>query len=490
MSPTLAALERQIEGRARPTPRVLQFGQGGFLRAFLDWKIDLINARGGLDWGVVVVRSLERGDAPSLNDQDGLYTVLTRGVDATGRPVSEPRVVACVRREIEAGADWPGVLALARNPDIAVVASNTTEAGLVYQASAYDAAPPASFPAKAARLLHERWLALGEQNTGWRFLPCELVERNGEILQELVLRHAEDWGLCTAFLRWVAEDNVFYNTLVDRIVPGFPRDEAAQLEAALGYGDPLLVAAEQYHLLVIERRPGQPEPLPPLASWDEGSVVVEDVAPYRQRKVALLNGGHTALCPLALIAGVDTVGEAVRSEAGQAFLRGLFDEEVIPSLGAPAESLRAYGEDVLRRFANPFIRHYWRDISLNGLAKFKVRNLGPLLAYMERENRAPPRLSLALAAWLVVYLGRFPTASACPPRDSEAVLAKLRAIGAHEGAEAQVSAFLADVELWGVSLDRPALRQAVTQGYQALASGPFAFHQLADLDGLNAAGSE
>jgi tagaturonate reductase len=480
MTALIKALERQLDGRPRPTPRVLQFGQGNFLRAFLDWKIDLINARGGLDWGVVIVRSLARGAAPSLNDQDGLYTVLTRGVDSTGEAVSQPHVVACVRRELEAGADWLEILALARHPDIAVVASNTTDAGIVYQPCAYDAAPPASFPAKVARLLHERWLALGEHETGWRFLPCELIERNGEVLQDLVLRHADDWGLPAAFLRWVAEDNAFYNTLVDRIVPGFPRDEAEILAAALGYQDPFLVAAEQYHLLVIERRSVQPEPLPPLAAWDDGSVVVEDVTPFRQRKVALLNGGHTALCPLALIGVVETVGEAVRSAAGEAFLRGLFEQEIIPFLDLPADSLREFAEDVLRRFANPFIRHYWRDISLNGLAKFRVRNLPSLLAYLEREGAPPPRLSLSLAAWLTLYLGRFPAAESCPPRDSEAVLARLRAIGGHARSEEIVSAFLADTELWGSSLDRPALRQAVLGHFEALSSGPFDFGKLAN----------
>lgn len=475
-----------LGGRPRPTPRVLQFGEGNFLRAFVDWKIDRINEAAGLDWGVVVVRPIAGGTPHSLNAQDGLYTVLSRGVDETGAKVSEARVIGCVRREICAHGAWSEVLAEARNPEITVVISNTTDAGIAYVPGvAYADDPPVSFPAKMTRLLHERWKAFkGAAAGGWQILACELIDHNGDELRRIVLRHAHEWRLEPAFVAWVETANAFYNTLVDRIVPGYPRAEADALRAELGYDDPLMTATELFHAFIIERKPGMPPLRLPLAEHDTGTVVVPDVTPYKTRKVAILNGAHTGLCPLALLAGVPTVGEAVASEAGAKFIARLLADEVMPFLTLPKAELDSFADAVLRRFANPYIHHLWYDISLNGLVKYQTRNLERLQAYIDRHGRPAPLMTLSLAAWLAFYLGRFPGAEALPPRDAPEIVAKVAAVGALDdgsaaGRTAMVAAYLSETAFWGRSIDTPVLRGAVVAAFARLTDAPFGFDDLA-----------
>lgn len=477
-----------LAGRPRPTPRILQFGEGNFLRAFFDWKVDRMNEAAGTDWGVVVVRPIAGGNPHTLDEQDGLYTVLSRGIDEAGAVVSEARVVAAIRREIAAHGAWDEVLALARDPAITVVVSNTTDAGIAYVSTvAYTDAPPVSFPAKMTRLLHERWKAFdGAIEAGWQMLACELIDHNGDELRRIVLQHAAEWGLEPAFISWVETANSFYNTLVDRIVPGFPRAEADELRAQLGYDDLFMAAAELFHFFVIERKPEQPALRLPLADHDAGTIVVPDVTPYKARKVAILNGAHTGLCPLALISGVETVGEAVNSPAGAAFLDELLGEEVAPFLTLDKADLAAFAAAVRRRFANPYIRHLWYDISLNGLVKFQTRNLDRLLAHIERHGRPGRLMTLSLAAWLVFYLGRFPGSTKLPPRDSAEILAKISAIGALDdgsaaGRVAMISAYLAEPAFWGRSIDTAVLRDAVAADFARLTDTPLVFDRLGEV---------
>jgi tagaturonate reductase len=467
----------QLKGRTRPTPRILQFGEGNFLRAFVDWKIDRMNEKAASDWGVVVVRPIAGGNPHTLNEQDGLYTVLTRGVADDGSTVSEARLVACVRQELAGHEDWSTVLEQAHNPDITVVISNTTDAGIAYVAGvAYGDMPPISFPAKMARLLHERWKHFdGKPESGWQMIACELIDHNGDELRRIVLQYAEEWKLEAAFIAWVKEHNAFYNTLVDRIVPGYPKADAEKLEAELGYKDLFMTVGEYFHFFVIERQAGQPALRLPLATYDEHTVVVEDATPYKARKVAILNGAHTALCPLALIAGVMTVGETVRTPAGTLFLDRLLKEEVIPFLALPKAELETFAEAVLRRFSNPFLQHQWYDISLNGLVKYQARNLPRLLAYSERFGKPAPLMTLSLAAWLVFYLGRYPGAASLPPRDAADILAKVKAIGALDdgtaaGREKMIAAYLSESAFWGASIDTPAVRKAVTADFTKLST--------------------
>ncbi|MBS1168136.1 MAG: uxaB [Proteobacteria bacterium] len=477
-----------LKGRPRPRARILQWGEGNFLRAFVDWKIDRMNEAGGLDWGVVIVRPIAGGNPHWLNEQDGLYTVLSRGVADDGAKVSEARVVGSVLKEIGAYQHWDEVLALARSPEITVVISNTTDAGIAYVPTVkYDDAPPASFPAKMTRLLHERWKAFaGKPEAGWQMIACELIDHNGDELRRIVLRHAEEWHLEPAFIAWVKEANAFYNTLVDRIVPGYPKADAEAIERELGYSDRFMTTGELFHFFVIERQPGQPELRLPLATYDPDTIVVPDATPYKARKVAILNGAHTALCALSLISGVETVGEAVTTPVGARFLDRLLAEEVVPFLTLPKDELQAFADSVLRRFANPYIRHLWYDISLNGLVKYQTRDLDRLLAYMDRHGKPAPLMTLSLAAWLAFYLGRFKGAEAYPPRDAPEIVTKVKAIGALDdgspkGQEAMVSAYLNETAFWGRSIDTPALRAAVLADFEALTAEPMSFDRLGAL---------
>ncbi len=462
----------------RPRARILQFGGGNFLRGFLDWKVEGMNRAAGTDWGIIVLRSLGGVADSALNAQDGLYTVLARGLGADGQPVSDVRVVGAVLREISCQTDWPRVLELAANPEIEVVVSNTTESGIAHDPGADPAdAPPASFPAKLAVLLHHRWQAGAP---GWQVIPCELTDKVGDLLAGLVRRHAADWGWPQAFLDWLGRACSFHNTLVDRIVTGRPRGDLAAIESRLGYADPCLITTEPFHFLAIEQRPDQPPIRLPLADFDDGTLVTPDVTPWKLRKVALLNGAHTALCPLALIAGIPTVGAAMGDPAGRAFLVRLMQEEIKPFLNLPGPDLDRFAAEVLNRFANPFIAHAWHDISLNAVSKIRQRNLDRMAAYHARHGAPAPLFSLSLAAWLVFYLGRFPGAAQLPPRDTPETLARIAALQPLQGL-ALVRAWLGDTTLWGRSLDLPDLRATVLHHVEALSERPF---RLADWPGL------
>ena len=282
------------------------------------------------------------------------------------------------------------------------------------------------------------------------------------------------------------EANAFYNTLVDRIVPGYPRADAEAIERELGYTDRFMTTGELFHFFVIERQPGQPELRLPLATHDPDTVVVPDATPYKARKVAILNGAHTALCALSLISGAATVGEAVTTKVGAKFLDRLLNEEVIPFLSLPRDELQTFADAVLRRFANPYIRHLWYDISLNGLVKYQTRDLDRLTAYLDRHGRPAPLMTLALASWLVFYLGRFKGSEAHPPRDAAEIIAKVKAIGAlddgtDKGREAMVAAYLGESAFWGKSIDTPQLRAAVIADFAELTAEPMSFTRLGKL---------
>ncbi len=469
-------------------PRILQFGGGNFLRGFIDVMVDQVNERVNGDWGIVIVRAIADGKNGSLNEQDGLYTVIERGLDAEGNAVSRPRIVKSVLEEKFANTQWNDVLALARNPDIEIVTSNATDAGVIFDSNAtYAGTPPGPYPANLTRLLHERWKALGDNpDSGWQILPCELIDHNGEELSRIVMQYADAWELEPDFKNWVKDANVFYNTLVDRIVPGFPRGEDEALRAELGYEDRYMTVAELFCFLAVEQKPDQPDFKLPLADHDTGTIITRDVTQYKARKVSILNGAHTALCPLALIGGVETVVEAMEHPAGRAFLQTLFDNEIIPFVSLPKDELESFAADTLRRFSNPFVRHRWHDISLNGLAKFRVRNLDNLLAYGDRSGVSAPLMSLSLAAWLAFYLGRFAGAAELSPRDDQKTLSMVNEYGklddgSVEGVRAMVSGFLSEAALWGRSIDTPLLREDVATWFETITAKPFSMDVLGEL---------
>ena len=385
--------------------KFLQFGQGNFMRGFFDWQIDLLNERSGLNAGVVVVRPRGGSGSPLLDVQDGLFTTVVRGLDESGTPVSEYRTIACVQREINPATMYGDYLALAQLPELRFIVSNTTEAGIaINDSDAFGDAPPSSFPAKLARLLFDRYTYFnGSADKGVVLLPCELIEQNGPALKAAVLHFARLWQLGAGFAAWIESACTFCSTLVDRIVTGYPEDAAA-IEADLGYSDQFLVAAEHYYLFVIEGPAWLAEELK-LAGAKLNIELVDDITPYKKRKVGILNGGHTALVPVALLAGLETVGQAVNDEQIGGYLADTLNEEIIPALPLPQDELQQFARDVLLRFRNPYIQHRLASIALNSWSKFAARIAPQLLRYVEVQGQLPQRLVLALAATIRLYRG-------------------------------------------------------------------------------------
>ncbi|MBE0335259.1 tagaturonate reductase [Paenibacillus sp. 23TSA30-6] len=387
--------------------RVLQFGEGNFLRAFVDWQFDKMNKLADWNTGVVIVQPQAGGLVEKLNEQDGLYTVILEGMK-DGQAVKEHTVVECVTRGLNPyGSDWSEYEALSQKPELRFVVSNTTEAGIAYgPEDRLEDRPQNSFPGKLAALLYKRFQFFnGDPGKGLVIIPCELIDRNGDALKEIVLKYADQWKLGAEFTAWLEEANTFCNSLVDRIVPGYPKDRITEIQAELGYKDSLVVVGEQYHLWVIEGPQWLKKELPAhLAGLNV--LIVDDMAPYRTRKVRILNGAHTALTPVAYLYGLDTVGQAVEHDVVGAFIQSLIREEVIPTLDSPATELNVYADDVVERFHNPYVSHYVMSIALNSVSKFKTRNLPSLLQYVEQHKALPAKTVFSLASLFVFYRGK------------------------------------------------------------------------------------
>ncbi|MCL6633640.1 MAG: tagaturonate reductase [Alicyclobacillus herbarius] len=439
--------------------RIIQFGEGNFLRGFADWLIDELNERGHFGGRIVVVAPRRTGAAnvARLNAQDGLYTVWLRGL-ADGAVVDEARVVASVSRGLDPYADWTQILRLAETPEIDILISNTTERGLVYTEEAYRPnETPESFPAKVTAYLYHRYQHFaGDPAAGLTLIPCELVDDNGDLLRELVLRHAAAWRLPAGFSEWVNTANRFCHTLVDRILPGYPAAaEAEALFVRVGYTDELLTVGEPYHLWAISGDPQLAQRWP-LAECGFNVHMTDDVTPFRLQKVRILNGLHTAMSALALLAGKRTVGDVMTDADFAAFVEKLAFREIIPAIAAPSlpeATLQAFARQVLERFRNPFLEHELHSITLNTLAKTRVRLVPTLTAYVERQGELPQRLVLALAGLLLYYPAA--RAKGWPIRDDEAQVQSLLDVWGQEselGLEAVVERLLADTRLWGADL--------------------------------------
>lgn len=385
--------------------RVLQFGQGNFLRGFVDWQLDVLNERCSMDLGVVIVRPTSRSTAPSLDTQGGCYTTVLRGLDAQGELQTQVREITCVQRELDLAVHFAEYLALARSPDIRWVVSNTTEAGIaIGHSERYADQPPQSFPAKLTRWLHERYTHFqGDTTKGVVLLPCELIEDNGPALRLAVQHYCSLWQLSPEFEAWLDESCYFCSTLVDRIVTGYPTEEMTQLQRELGYQDDFLVAGELYHYWGI-KAPAWVRRELPLERAGLNVHWVDDSAPIRLRKVAILNGAHTLLAAVGLLAGIDTVGQAVSDPDLGPFLHATLWEEIIPVLPFPEAESRAYAEDVLRRFGNPHIQHQLTAIALNMESKCLARLLPQIIRFQQIRGCLPPRLVLTLAAAMQVLV--------------------------------------------------------------------------------------
>ncbi|MEZ4776262.1 MAG: tagaturonate reductase [Bacteroidia bacterium] len=390
-----------------PLPvRVLQFGEGNFLRAFVDWIIHRMNQQLNFQSGVSVVQPIAQGMTDMLSAQDGLYTLYLNGIK-NGTAVSEHEVIDCIQRAVNPYTDFVAYLAEAENPDLRFIFSNTTEAGIAFNAEdQLTDAPPASFPGKLTVLLYHRYRHFsGDKDKGCIIIPCELIEKNGETLRDILLQIADHWKLEEGFSKWLTESNTFCNTLVDRIVPGYPRNRIAEIQAELGYEDNLVVEGEQFHLWVIEG-PAAAHAEFPADKAGLNVLFTDDMTPYRTRKVRILNGAHTVMVPVAYLYGQEAVRESVEHPVLGQFIKKAIFEEIIPTLDLPKEELVQFAEDVIDRFRNPFIHHLLLSISLNSVSKFKTRVLPSLLEYVARKGQLPQRLVFSLAATIVFYRGK------------------------------------------------------------------------------------
>jgi len=441
--------------------RILQFGEGNFLRAFVDHFIDVLNEKTGFNGKIVVSQMTQRGRSAELNAQEGLYTLCLRGL-RDGAPLSEKRVISAISRAIDPYKDYAALIGCAKNPDLKYIVSNTTEAGIRFDAAdRFDDAPPAAFPARLTRLLFERWRAFaGAAGSGFVILACELNDNNGRLLRECVEKYIDLWGLPGEFARWVREENRFLSTLVDRIVTGYPAKEADALAAELGYEDKLLDAGEIFALWIIE---GEPSLFADLRFREAGLPVetVKDLGPYKTRKVRVINGAHTSTVLGAYLAGENIVRECMGDPVIGPFMRGAVFEEIIPTLDMAESELVPFAEAALERFSNPFIDHRLLDISLNSVSKWRSRILPSLKGYAEKFGRLPERLTFSLAALLRFYTVRAGTSDApvgiraegeYPIRDEAAVLAFCRSIAALPNGE-YTRAFLGNVDFWGEDLN-------------------------------------
>lgn len=445
-----------INKKKRPI-KVLQFGEGNFLRAFVEWILQNANDQGLIDTNVAVVQPLEIGRVKELSEQDGLYTLYLQGLQ-NGEVISQKSVIDVLDDFINPYTDYQHYLEYAKSEELCFIISNTTEAGIVLDAKDTNLAEcPNSFPGKLLALLYKRYQHFqGNSNKGLIIIPCELIDHNGSELKRVINELAQISQLESGFITWLNEANHFCDTLVDRIVPGYPRNEIEAMTKELGYLDHSIIKGEIFHLWVIQGSQEVAKELP-INGAGLNVLFVDDLTPYKERKVRILNGAHTALVPVAYLYGIDTVKESVEDPVVGAFLKNLIFEEIVPTLDLPKEELDQFAKDVLERFKNPFIRHELLSIALNATTKYKTRNLPSVLGYIQKTGELPKRLLFSLAAMLVFFRGERDSV-AIPLQDNPEFLEMYQNLwasydGSVESVEKIVEAFLGRTSHWEVSLD-------------------------------------
>jgi tagaturonate reductase len=450
------------------TERIIQFGEGNFLRAFANWMIHEMNKKANFDAGVVVVQPINQGLIKMLNDQDGLYTLYLNGIK-NGEAISEHEIIDCIQRGINPYENYADYLAIAENPALRFVISNTTEAGISYNADdALNDAPQSSYPGKLTALLYKRFQTFdGASDKGLIIIPCELIDKNGDNLKRIVLQYTDDWNLGSAFVEWINEDTIFCNTLVDRIVPGYPRDKIDAITDELGYKDNLVVEGEQFHLWVIEGPASVKEEIP-AEICGLNIVFTDNMEPYRTRKVRILNGAHTTLVPVGYLYGIDKVRESLEDKVVGNYLKDTIFNEICPTLDLSKEELDQFSNDVLDRFRNPFLEHALISISLNSTSKFKTRVLPSVLEYINRKNALPKGLLFSLAALIAFYKGNR-NGESFAIKDDQNALDFFATQWATGDLKAIAKATLKNTDFWGTDLTQfDGLLDTVTANLEAI----------------------
>lgn len=385
--------------------KVLQFGEGNFLRAFVDYWFDLANEKAGWNGKCALVQPIKAGLAEMINEQEGLYTLYLRG-SKKGEKIDERRVISSVSRCLNPYVqdDYKAMMDIAASDDLEIIVSNTTEAGITYDPSCNrDDCPPSSFPAKLTQILYHRYQA---GKPGIIMLACELIDNNGKELLKCVNQYIDQWGLDDGFRNYVNEDCTFCGSLVDRIVPGRIRDpqEVEGLEQKHGYQDPILDVGEVFGVWVIEGSEALNDRLPfRKAGLEDKVFVTPDMSPYKKRKVRILNGAHTGFVLGAYLAGENIVRDCMGDEVIRGFMNKMLYDEVIPTLPLDKEDLMQFAAAVQDRFNNPFVDHELMSISLNSTSKWKARNMPSFLEYIKEKGELPVCLTMSLAAYIAFY---------------------------------------------------------------------------------------
>ena len=391
--------------------RVLQFGEGNFLRAFVDYFIDMMNEKAGFNSKVVLVQPIANKEGgfklnEVINSQDGLYDLYLRGFQ-DGKKVNDKRIISCVSRCLNVYSDYQAVMDCASNPDLRFIVCNTTEAGIAYDESCkYEDCPASTYPAKLTKFMHERFLKFGNQKgKGFIILACELIDDNGKKLEEYVLKYAQDWNLGEEFINWIKEENIFCSTLVDRIVTGYPRNEAEQINNENGYIDNIIDTGEVFGFWVIEGPQSIKDEFP-CEKAGLPILICDDHKPYKQRKVRILNGAHTSFVLGAYEAGQHIVRDCMHDEVISSFMNKTLFDEVIPTLTLSKEDCEQFAASVIDRFKNPFIDHQLLSISLNSTSKWKARVMPSLLGYVKKYNKLPECITASFAFYIKFYQGQ------------------------------------------------------------------------------------
>ena len=449
----MQALNNTTAPKRTYTERILQFGEGNFLRAFVDWIVQQMNERANFDSSVVVVQPIKEGMVSALKEQDCLYHVNLQGLNR-GEVFNSFERIDVLSRALNPYKEREEFVCLAEHPDIRFVVSNTTEAGIHFDPTCrMDDIPAASYPGKLTQLLHRRFTHFqGDPTKGWIVFPCELIFHNGRKLKECILQYIELWQLGEAFKEWFLSCCGIYSTLVDRIVPGFPRKDIKKLQEQLGFADNLLVQGEVFHLWVIEA-PQEVAAEFPADKAGLNVLFVSNEDPYHKRKVTLLNAPHTVLSPVSYLSGIDIVREACQDEVMGAFVRRVMYDELLPTIDLPKEELTQFASDVMERFLNPYVDHQVTSIMLNSFSKYNTRVLPGLLAHKEATGKHAEGLILGLAAIATYYKGGKRGEDVIVPQEDEQTLRRLSEIWQSSDLDKVARDILACTFIWGRDLN-------------------------------------
>lgn len=386
--------------------KILQFGEGNFLRGFVDYMVDIANEKGEFDGDIIIVKPRDHGDLSQFKVQDCQYTVSLRGL-INGKATIKNRIITSISEAISAYKDYDTYSLLSQLDTLRYIVSNTTEAGIVYEETdEFDMKPPKSFPGKVAQFLYKRYKFFnGSSDKGLIILPVELIDENGLRLKEIIIKHSIKWNLEDEFRTWLEESCVFCSTLVDRIITGFPKNETDKLWNEWGYKDELIVTGEPYASWIIE----SPIDISSEFKLDKANLPVvytKDLKPYKQRKVRILNGSHTSFVLASFLAGNDIVLESMNDKTIFNFINDTIFDEIIPSLNQNKDELIHFASDVIERFKNPYVKHELLSIALNSVSKWRARCLPSFISFVELNKKLPKHLTFSLAALMQFYKGK------------------------------------------------------------------------------------